>query len=40
MVVDNLRVNGTAQIVNHGQCHQAGLTLPYSQMPGRGQLVS
>ncbi|MBW8814547.1 MAG: hypothetical protein JF588_14070 [Caulobacterales bacterium] len=40
MVVDNLRVNGTAQIINHGECHQAGLTLPYSQMPGRGQLVS
>lgn len=40
MVVDNLRVNGTAQIVNHGECHQAGLSLPYSQMPGRGQLVS
>jgi hypothetical protein len=40
MVVDNLRVDGTAQIVNHGECHQAGLQLPYSQMPGRGQLVS
>jgi hypothetical protein len=40
MVVDNLTVNGTAKILNHGQCHQAGLDLPYSQMPGRGQLVS
>ncbi len=40
MVVDNIVINGTGSIFNHGQCHEAGLTLPFSMMPSRGQLVS
>ena len=40
MVVDNLRINGTAEIFAHGECPRAGLTLPYSLVPSRGQLVS
>ncbi len=40
MVVDNLRVNGTAEILAHGECPRAGLILPTLMLPGRGQLVS
>jgi len=40
LVVDNLRINGTGSILNHGECAEAGLTLPYSLMPSRGKLVS
>ena len=40
LVVDNLTINGTGSILNHGQCSQAGLVLPQSTAPGRGQLVS
>ena len=40
MVIDNLRVNGTAEILAHGQCAAAGLILPRSLQPSRGQLVS
>jgi hypothetical protein len=40
MVVDNLTVNGTGKILSSGECAQAGLTMPSSPMPGRGQLVS
>lgn len=40
MVVDNLVVNGTASIFAHGECARAGLTLPYSLAPSRGELVS
>lgn len=40
LVVDNLRVNGAGSILAHGECPEAGLTLPYSLMPGRGELVS
>ena len=40
LVVDNLRVNGTAEILAHGECPRAGLILPYSLAPSRGQLVS
>ena len=40
LVVDNLLINGTGSILNRGQCTQAGLTLPTSQSPSRGQLVS
>lgn len=39
MVVDNLLINGTADILAHGQCAQAGVTLPSALVPGRGQLV-
>lgn len=40
LVVDNLRINGTAEILAHGECPRAGLTLPASLMPSRGELVS
>lgn len=40
LVVDNLIVNGTASIFAHGECPRAGLTLPYSFAPSRGELVS
>lgn len=40
LVVDKLLINGTGSILNHGQCSQAGLTLPAASVPGRGQLVS
>ena len=39
MVVDHIRINGTAEILAHGECPAAGLVLPKSQQPGRGQLV-
>ncbi|HUR02684.1 MAG TPA: pilus assembly protein TadG-related protein [Nonomuraea sp.] len=40
LVVDNLTVNGTANILAKGECPQAGLTMPASEVPSRGQLVS
>jgi len=40
MVVDNITVNGTATIFSQGQCDQAGLTMPSSNIPSRGKLVS
>jgi hypothetical protein len=38
MVMDNMRVNGTGFSLT--SCNQAGLTLPYSNVSGRGQLVN
>ena len=40
MVVDNLTINGTAEILSQGECKKAGLILPSAERPGRGQLVS
>lgn len=41
LVIDNLTINGTGSIINHGGCPAAGLTLPSGNVPGgRGQLVS
>jgi hypothetical protein len=40
LVVDNLTINGTANILAQGECAAAGLTMPTGQMPSRGQLVS
>ena len=40
LVIDNLRINGTAEILAHGECPRAGLVLPSSVQPSRGQLVS
>ena len=40
LVVDNITVNGTGQILDEGQCAQAGLTMPTAQVGGRGSLVS
>jgi hypothetical protein len=39
LIVDNLLVNGTADIVPKGQCVQAGVTQPTSPLPSRGKLV-
>jgi len=39
MVVGDITINGTASILAHGGCTQAGLNLPTNQIPGRGQLV-
>lgn len=38
MVIDNMRVNGTGFTL--ASCAQAGLTLPASEVTGRGQLVN
>jgi hypothetical protein len=40
MVVDSLLINGTGSILAHGQCGQAGLTMPTNPVPTRGKLVS
>jgi Flp pilus assembly protein TadG len=40
MVVNNITINGTADIMAHGSCAQAGVTLPTGAVLGRGQLVS
>ena len=40
MVVDNILVNGTAAILEHGECPAAGLTLPNTPNANRGRLVS
>jgi len=39
MVADNVTINGTGSILAHGGCAQAGLTMPSTQVPGRGRLV-
>jgi Flp pilus assembly protein TadG len=39
LVVGDITINGTAQILAHGGCSDAGLNLPKNQIPGRGQLV-
>ncbi|HWE48092.1 MAG TPA: pilus assembly protein TadG-related protein [Caulobacteraceae bacterium] len=40
LVVDNITVNGTGQILNEGQCPQAGLSMPTATVGGRGGLVN
>lgn len=40
LVVDNLLVNGTGSILAHGECDEAGLELPFAEVPTRGELVS
>jgi Flp pilus assembly protein TadG len=40
LVVDNITINGTGSILAQGQCAQAGLNLPTSNLPSRGKLVS
>jgi hypothetical protein len=40
LVVDNLLISGTGNILAHGQCGQAGLSMPTNPMPTRGKLVS
>jgi len=40
LVVDNLLINGTGSILSSGQCASAGLKMPTSDSPSRGQLVS
>lgn len=40
MVVNNITINGTGSILAHGQCAQAGLTMPSNPVPGRARLVS
>jgi Putative Flp pilus-assembly TadE/G-like len=39
LVADNLLVNGTGNILAHGECPQAGLGMPSSTQPSRGLLV-
>jgi hypothetical protein len=39
LVVDNLLINGTGSILAHGECKDAGVTLPTGQVPSRGKLV-
>lgn len=40
LVVDNVTFNGTGSILAHGECDEAGLNLPKSDVPTRGELVS
>jgi hypothetical protein len=40
IVVDNLLINGTGSILEHGDCENAGLVLPNAMRPSRGKLVS
>jgi hypothetical protein len=40
MVADHITINGTGSILANGGCAQAGLTMPSTQVPGRGKLVS
>ena len=40
LVVDNLLINGTGSILSQGECTAAGLTMPSSNLPSRGKLVS
>jgi putative Flp pilus-assembly TadE/G-like protein len=39
MVVDNVTVNGTGSILETGGCAAAGLSMPTTTVPARGQLV-
>jgi hypothetical protein len=39
LVADSLLVNGTGNILAHGECPQAGLGMPSSPQPSRGLLV-
>lgn len=39
IVVDNMTVNGTGSILTNGGCASAGLNMPSSNIPTRGQLV-
>jgi Flp pilus assembly protein TadG len=40
LVVNDMRINGTGAILNHGQCHEAGLDMPTGSGTVRGRLVS
>ena len=40
LVADTIQINGTASILNRGQCPQAGLSPPQSLIPSRGGLVA
>jgi hypothetical protein len=39
LVVDNVTINGTGNILATGGCAAAGLTMPSGNVGGRGQLV-
>ncbi|HEY8573928.1 pilus assembly protein TadG-related protein [Phenylobacterium sp.] len=39
MVANSIRVNGTGSILAKGECEQAGLTMPSTDVPSRGRLV-
>ena len=40
LVVDNILVRGSANILPKGGCAAAGLTMPMGSVPGRGQLLN
>ena len=40
LVVDNILIRGSANILPKGGCAAAGLTMPMGSVPGRGQLVN
>jgi hypothetical protein len=39
LVVDNVTIDGTGDILARGSCGAAGLSMPVGRIPGRGQLV-
>ena len=40
LVVDNITIDGTGSILkDEGECGAAGLSMPTTSVPGRGQLV-
>lgn len=40
LVVDTIRFNGTAAMLDRGECDQQGLTMPNNQIATRGRLVA
>jgi hypothetical protein len=40
LVVDDIRIRGSADILPKGGCAAAGLAMPLGSVPGRGQLVN
>ena len=40
LVIDTIRFNGTAAMLDRGECDQQGLVMPNSQIPTRGRLVA
>jgi hypothetical protein len=40
LVVDTITFNGTAAMLNRGECDQQGLTMPHSDIATRGRLVA
>ena len=40
MVMDHILINGTAEMLEYGECVKAGLAMPQANVAGRGELVN